>query len=196
MTHSTAEVPATLPLSLDNYQTLVQAGAFADTIGRVELINGRLVHMNPQGPQHSEPIDLLEEWSHEVVQKSFRIRIEKPLDIPGKQSCPEPDVAWVKRGSYFDRHPSGDEVFLLIEVSDSSAHFDRTEKRDLYADACVDEYWIVDISGRRVEIYRDRAEGQYRQRSVHKEGETISPLCLPEAEIAVSVLFRDTSDRS
>jgi Uma2 family endonuclease len=203
MTHSTAHTtgqfdssanPTTLPLTLENYQTLIRAGAFIDSRGRIELINGRLVQMNPQGPQHSEPIDVLEEWSHDVVQKKFRIRIEKPLDIPSNQSCPEPNVAWVKRGSYFDRHPVGEEVYLLIEVSDSSAHFDRTEKRDLYANASIGEYWIVDIAGRRVEVYRDPVEGQYRQSSTHSESETLSPLCLPEAKIALSGLFRAASD--
>ncbi|QEG40028.1 hypothetical protein UC8_20320 [Roseimaritima ulvae] len=80
---------------------------------------------------------MLTEWSIESACKAFTVRIEKPLAIVDQHSCPEPDVAWVARRSYFDRHPFPAEVRLLIEISNASVTFDRTEKRDLYAAAVL-----------------------------------------------------------
>ena len=186
---STPTGPVTMPLTLAHYETLIDAGVFDPSPGKIELIHGRLTYMNPQGPEHAAPIDILDEWSHEVVQRRFRIRVEKPLTIPEHQSCPEPDLVWVTRQSYFDRHPNASEVHLLIEVSDSSAAFDRSEKRDLYAEAMVKEYWLVDVAHRQIEVFREPVSGKFQKQHLHKTSETISPLCLPEAKLAVNTLF-------
>ncbi len=191
-TGSPSTGPVTMPLTLGHYETLIHAGVFDQSPGKIELINGRLTYMNPQGPEHAAPIDVLDEWSHEVVRKRFRIRVEKPLTIPEHQSCPEPDLAWVNRQNYFDRHPNANEVHLLIEVSDSSAAFDRSEKRDLYAEAMVQEYWLVDVAHRQIEVFREPLSGKFQKQEIHKTSETISPLCLPEAKLAIDTLFSAT----
>jgi Uma2 family endonuclease len=102
--------------------------------------------MDPQGPQHSDPIDFLMEWSVLNAMGRFTIRAEKPIRIPDNNSCPEPDLAWVTRRRYVEQHPNPQDVHLLIEVSFSSSLFDRTEKQQLYASAGIQEYWIVDPS--------------------------------------------------
>ena len=181
--------PVVLPLTLDQYQMLVNAGAFERVSGKVQLINGRILQMNPQGPQHATPIDILTEWSIQAVHQRYTVRIEKPLSIAGSHSCPEPNVAWVDRRDYFDRHPTAQEARLLIEVSDSSADLDRVEKRDLYAAASIDEYWRLDIVSRTLEIYRQPSDGRYLKMSVHGESETISPACVPESKLIIGKLF-------
>lgn len=181
--------PTTIPLTVKQYETLVERGDFNAFTGQVELIRGRIVHMNPQGPKHSDPIDFLNEWSFEQTGRRFTIRTEKPIVIPSANSCPEPDIAWVARRRYLDRHPQPEEVHLLIEVSYSSIDFDRTEKLSLYAEAGIQEYWQVDVPSRSVVVHREPANLCYLSGSSFPTGTKVSPLCLPEAGLDVSALF-------
>ena len=181
--------PTTIPLTVKQYEALVERGDFDAFTGQIELIRGRIVHMNPQGPQHADPIDFLSEWSFEQNKRRFTIRVEKPIVIPNANSCPELDIAWVTRRRYSDRHPLPDEVQLLIEVSYSSVDFDRTEKLSLYAEAGIQEYWQVDVPSRSVIVYRGPVETSYRSVSTFESGAILSPICLPDARLEVSALF-------
>lgn len=181
--------PTTIPLTVKQYETLVERGDFDAFTGQIELIRGRIVHMNPQGPQHSDPIDLLTEWSFEQTQRRFTIRAEKPIVIANANSCPEPDIAWVTRRRYVDRHPLPDDVHLLIEVSYSSVDFDRTEKLSLYAEAGIQEYWQVDVPSRSVVVYCEPVAASYRSVATYACGTKLSPICLPDAGLEVSALF-------
>jgi Uma2 family endonuclease len=183
--------PTTIPLTVKQYETLVERGDFDAFVGQIELIRGRIVHMNPQGPQHSDPIDFLNEWSFEQTKRRFTIRIEKPLLIPNVNSCPEPDIAWVTRRRYADRHPLPDEVQLLIEVSYSSVDFDRTEKLSLYAEAGIPEYWQVDVPSRSVIVYREPDETSYRSIVTFACVARVSPICLPDAVLEVNSMFQN-----
>lgn len=185
-------IPETLPISLDQYRLLVDQGAFDRQTGQIELIHGRIVRMNPQGPIHSDPVDELAEWSHEVASSHFRIRIEKPIELLGFSSSPEPDVAWVTRRRYSDRHPTADDIALLIEVSVSSKPFDRGEKRQLYAEAGVREYWIVDVVDQTVEKLTMPTATGFQQVRKFSMTESIAANCLPDAAFAISRLFSDS----
>lgn len=184
-------VPETLPISINQYETLVNAGAFPNVLGQVELVRGRIVRMNPQGPEHADPIDVLSEWSFESIQRRFTVRIEKPIRIPDQLSCPEPDIAWATRKRYSREHPSSAEIHLVIEVSQSSTVFDRTEKMELYASAGIPEYWQVDVPSRTVTVYRDPQNGSYRSIEEFPTRHTLEPLCLPDAKLAIASLFAE-----
>lgn len=182
-------VPETLPITLDQYDILVQRGTFANTYGQVELVRGRIVRMNPQGPEHADPIDFLAEWSIESVRRRFTVRIQMPLRFPDQASCPEPDIAWVTRGRYSRRHPGPDEIQLVIEVSLTSGPFDRTEKAELYAAGGVPEYWQVDLPSRTVTAYRGPRDGVYRDVRPYEASQTIHPTCLPDGSLLIANLF-------
>ena len=186
-----ANTPTTLPLTLDHYLTLVEAGAFDRTPGQVELINGRIVQMNPQGPQHADPIDVLNLWSVEQTRRRYTVRIQLPIALPEQNSCPEPDVTWVTPQRYRHRYPAAHEVHLLIEISNTSRRFDRTEKMALYAAAGIFEYWRVDVPEQNVEVYRDPDPDQksYRGLVTYDRTRTVAPRCLPEAVLQLSELF-------
>lgn len=183
----------TLPITLDQYRLLVDHDTFAGHRGQVELIYGRIVKMNPQGPMHSDPIDEIQDWSHEVASKQFRIRTEKPIEIPNLNSSPEPDIAWVTRRRYGDRHPQPADIHFLVEVSYSSQTFDRGEKQRLYAEAGITEYWTVDVPGRRIIVMQSPSGTNYQQVITHEAGEAIAPACLPTAKLSVARLFSETT---
>ena len=181
--------PVTDPITIEQYETLVDAGAFDQTLGQIELINGRIVQKIPQGPEHAHPIDILNEWSVESVRRQFFIRVEKPIRIPSRMSSPEPDIAWVTRQNYHDQHPSPDDIHLLIEVSHTSSRFDRTEKLQLYAESKTAEYWQIDIPGRIVTVHQQPQGDLFRQVQSFDAAQTVSPGCLPDAKLSVADLF-------
>ncbi len=176
-------------LNVEQFAQLVAAGHFDRRVGRTELINGRIVHMNPQGPQYADPIDLLEEWSHRVAGTHYRIRTEKPILIPQIDSLPEPDLAWVRRQSYARRHPLPEEVFLLVEVSVTSMALDRGERMEAYAKACIREYWQLDVMNRQLRIHLDPSSGVYRSITTFHQTQSVSPGCLPAALLMIADLF-------
>ncbi len=185
------QVPAVVPLSYDGYMKLVEAGEFDGMTGQIELIEGQIVRMNPQGPQHADPIDVFNLWSIEQTRRRFTVRVQLPIALPQQNSCPEPDIAWVSPQRYRDRFPSAKDVHLLIEISATSGRFDRTKKMNLYAAASIPEYWRVDVPSQSVEVYRDPDVDQkmYRSLTTYDQSDVIHPVCLPEAAFDVSVLF-------
>lgn len=184
-----SSLPATLPLTTEQYEKLVELSSFEGMTGQIELINGRIVRMNPQGPEHSDPIDFLMEWSVLNAMGRFTIRVEKPIRIPDNNSCPEPDLAWVTRRRYVDQHPNPQDIHLLIEVSFSSSLFDRTEKQQLYASVGIAEYWQVDVPTRRVTVYRVPKDGVYTSVTSVDESMTLSPQCSLESVLHIKDLF-------
>jgi len=112
------------------------------------------------------------------------------MNLDELDSRPEPDLFWVKQGRYLSRHPIGTETLLVIEVADSSLKNDRTAKSDLYAEASVLEYWVVDVAGKCIYVVREVAADKHYgwQRIVHA-GDTLTPLAEPNAVLDVADLF-------
>jgi Uma2 family endonuclease len=94
---------------------------------------------------------------------------------------------------FFERHPRGDELLLLVEVSDTTSCFDRTVKAALYARASVPEYWVLDISARALYVHRHPSGGDYRKVIRLSEDETIAPDSRPDAMVKVSELLPPAS---
>ncbi len=191
-TELSSTMPQTILITVDQFRLLVDHNTFADRQGQVELIYGKIVEMNPQGPRHADPVDELETWSHQQAADHFRIRTEKPIEIEGLNSSPEPDIVWVTKRRYADRHPVPGDIHLLIEVSGSSKEFDRGEKRQLYAEAGIPEYWIVDIAARTIEVMTRPGGSVYTQSELHSSDASISPACLPSATLPIGQLFSDS----
>ena len=96
---------------------------------------------------------------------------------------------WVKRRSYVRKHPEPSDVLLLIEVAESSLDADRGEKLELYAEALIAEYWIVNLVDQVIEVYRQPQGQSFQSCRVFRVGDTIAPLALPQALLPVEHLF-------
>ncbi len=80
-------------------------------------------------------------------------------------SVPQPDPMLLRRrpGGYWDAHPGPEDAFLVAEVAETSAAYDRQVKLPLYAEAGAAEAWLVGLARRRVEVHRSPAQGRYRE---------------------------------
>jgi Uma2 family endonuclease len=138
---------------------MLDAGVLDDR--RVELIDGDLIEMNPQGPVHAN----LTTWIRELLLETygrdgFHVRDHSPVDIsPFDQ--PEPDLALVRgRHRKGSAHPNGADLVLVFELAQSSVSRDRA-KAAVYAKGGVPEYWIVDCERARLEVRRAPSGGDY-----------------------------------
>lgn len=68
-----------------------------------------------------------------------------------------------------------DEIPLIIEVSDSTLAYDRTEKLAVYAANGLPEYWIVNLQNRTLEVYREPDGPDYRERRTFGPGASVVP---------------------
>ncbi len=144
----------------EEYEQAVERGAFEGW--RVELVDGVLCDMSPQSGPHAGAIDRIAEELRSHLGTGFRLRQQMPLSLTD-DSVPEPDIALVARDPQGDFYSSGHPrtAFLVVEVADSSLPFDRNHKQRLYARAGIPEYWIVNLSSRRLEVYRDPGSDSY-----------------------------------
>jgi Uma2 family endonuclease len=172
----------------EEYDRLIAAGVLSPE-ERVELLEGDIVRMWPQGPAHALTIRNTEEALRAVFRVGFDVRVQLPFD-GGENSEPEPDVAVVRghRRDYSHAHPTT--AVLLVEISDSTLDYDRRRKGPSYARANVLEYWIVNLVDRLVEVYRDPTTDRgYQTLERYRPGEAISPLVVPLASVAVDELL-------
>jgi Uma2 family endonuclease len=176
------------------YDRLIDTGVFRPD-ERLELLGGDLVVGEPPGSAHYTAIGLVEDALRAALEPGWLIRSQGPLELDD-QSEPEPDVAVTRgeRRSYSRRHPS--RPALVVEIADSSLAFDREHKGGLYARARLDDYWIVNLVDRVVEIYRRPIQDpsapfgwRYASREVLSAESSIELLAAPGARILVSDLL-------
>ena len=171
----------------EEYERMVAAGVFHPE-ARLELIDGEVVNMTPQGSLHATGVRLAEDCLRSIFPKGFDVRVQMPLALD-ENSEPEPDVA-VVRGSprdYSDAHPES--AVLVVEVADATLAFDREQKRRLYARTDIPEYWIVNLIDHQLEVYGDPHGEEYRFHTVLRPGESVSPQTAPNGKIPISDLM-------
>jgi Uma2 family endonuclease len=173
-----------------DYYRAAELGVFAPD-ERLELLEGEIIEKMTESVGHVTGIKLSAAACTEAFAgQSIHLSIQHPIALPG-DSDPEPDVA-VIAGSirdYESGHPTPAGVLLLIEVSDTTLLLDRRRKAAAYAAAGIREYWILNLRDRRLEVYRDPAEGVYQAIISLGGTQTISPLAAPQATIAVADLL-------
>jgi Uma2 family endonuclease len=154
---------------------------------RAMLIDGVILEEGPMNPPHAITLELVEEALRAAFGRGWRIRIQSPL-VLGQHLDPESDLAVIAgtaRGS--SGHPTTAD--LVVEVADSSLDFDTKDKRLLYARAGIREYWVVDINARQLLVYRDPKAGDYAIQLTFGATDTVSPLAVPAAMVAVANLL-------
>jgi Uma2 family endonuclease len=168
--------PARKRFTREEVDRLAETGVFDGQ--RYELIDGDLIDKMGQNPPHAFAIQLLLKCLAGLFEVDL-VRVQHPMEAaPGdrERSLPEPDVALLRERNieHRSRHPRGDEMLLVIEVSDTTTAFDRSRKAKLYARAGVPEYWVLDLNGRMLVVHREPDGTQYRQTFLHAPEEPVS----------------------
>lgn len=146
----------------------------------VELLDGRIYRTSPIGSAHAACVDRLTRLFVRGVGEDIIVRIQSPIVLP-PTSEPEPDVTLLKPrpNGYTERHPRQEEVFLVVEVADTSLDFDRETKGPLYARAGVPEYWIIALNDKQVHVLRGPEGEQFGTHETSELGDKLAVAALP-----------------
>jgi Uma2 family endonuclease len=174
------------PISRKEYERMVEVGIL-DEDDRVELLRGVIVTMSPQGVKHAATIEWLTNRLVRSIDPSLSVRPALPF-AASDWSEPEPDFAIVPAERSMLAHPEA--ALLLIEVSDSSLRKDRKPKLEIYAEAGVPEYWIVNLQEMTIEVYTDPTGSGYATKQIMRDGDVVRPRLVPGIELAVADLPR------
>jgi Uma2 family endonuclease len=176
------------------FEALMEAGVFPRE-ERLELLAGELTRREPVNTAHAVAVVLVSEALQQVLPKNLHLRTQLPLALSDYDE-PFPDLAVVSGSprDYLSQHPTS--ALLVVEVSEASLKTDREVKGSLYASAGIPEYWILNLRERVLEVYREPAAdaravygAAYRQQRIYTTGEPVSPLCAPDATLAVEQLM-------
>jgi len=131
---------------------MVDSGALEGL--RVELLEGLLVDMSPQGEDHAFAI-------HQLMLLFARrldvLRVQMPLGV-AEGWVPEPDVAVADYGDPGDPRPTT--ALFVAEVAVSSQALDAI-KAPVYARAGIPVYWIVDLPAGIVRVHTEPGPDGY-----------------------------------
>jgi len=171
----------------DEVMRMVESGVLAED-ERVELIEGELIVVTPQGPAHSSLTVVLRSRFERAYGARYHVRDHSPV-VGTADSIPEPDLA-VVRGDpreYLQRLPGPADVELVVEIAQSTLGADR-RKAGVYARAGYGCYWLIDVAARRVEVRTGPTQdGVFTRTDVLSADATVTPpgttTALPVAEL-------------
>lgn len=172
--------------SIDDYHRMIEAGILTDR--RVELLSGEIIEMSPESPLHTVYGEGLANYLRACLKGRAWIREARPITLADSE--PELDIAVVRLPwfQYSQHHPFSEDIFWLIEISDSTLNKDLNEKKQLYAQAGILEYWVVDVKAKKVLVFREPEGIIYRIQLEYSTGK-IAPLVFHDVEIPIEKIF-------
>jgi Uma2 family endonuclease len=175
--------------SVKEYYRMAETGVLRPD-ARVELLDGRIIDMSPIGPFHGGVTNHLVEIFTTAARGRWRTSVQNPLHLD-EHSEPQPDLMLLKPAAdyYRRRHPVPADVFLLVEVSDTTLELDRGEKLPAYGRAGIAEAWIVDLNHAAIEVYREPHFTGYASKTILRAGDQAGPLAFPDAVVDVAELL-------
>ena len=167
------------------YLALGESGILAKE-ERIELLDGEIIQMAPIGNRHLNSVDWIGHLLHEAIGRRAMVRVQGSIQL-NDFSAPEPDIAVIRWRSINDIGPVlPPDVYLLVEVADSSLEFDLGEKLALYAAAGIPEVWVANLRAGELVVNTDPVQADYANvRAVSLDG-TVSPQAFPDATLAVA----------
>ncbi|NET36874.1 MAG: Uma2 family endonuclease [Cyanothece sp. SIO1E1] len=195
MVHTALEsqaFPSDLPLkqwTVDEFHQMLALGILSSDTP-VELINGQIIEMVPQEPPHAATTDEGGDYLKALFLGKAKVRAQLPITLY-PDSEPEPDFAIVRidANRYRDRHPGPEDIYLVMEVADSTLRRDRQYKAQMYAKAGIPEYWIINLQQNQVIVYRHPQNSAYESAQVFDSSAKVSPEAFPDIEVDLGQLL-------
>jgi Uma2 family endonuclease len=180
--------PAKHRLTAAEFHRMAEVGILRED-DRIELIEGELIDMAPIGSNHASVVARLNAWLAGVGR--FIVFPQNPLSL-SEHSELQPDLALLKsRDDYYRASlPTPDDVFLLVEVADTTLEYDRTTKIPLYAGSGIAEVWLVNLRDAVVEVFREPGAQGYTRVTRIERGQRIASLAFADLVLTVEDLFR------
>jgi Uma2 family endonuclease len=161
------------PITVDEYYRMAEVGILTEN-DNVELIHGDIIKMSPIGSKHAALVNRLNKILNESLSGKAIISIQNPVRI-NDLNVPEPDITILKYADdfYINKHPEPEDIYLVIEVSDTTLAYDKEIKLPLYASAGIPEFWLVNIERNEIEVHQSPAADVYKSITIHRSGDNI-----------------------
>ncbi|MGC9505485.1 Uma2 family endonuclease [Baaleninema sp.] len=176
-------------LTVEEYHRMGEVGILHPE-ERVELLDGEILQMSPIGRRHAAYVlRIVNQLKDELGSRTF-IDVQNPV-VLNDYSEPQPDIVLLppREDFYIETGVLASDVYLVVEVSDTTLEFDVTEKLPRYALAEIPEVWIVDTNANRIEVYRNPIDGKYQSSQILNRGDRLSILAFSNREIELNTLL-------
>jgi Uma2 family endonuclease len=140
--------------------------------------------MSPVNVAHSSCVLRLTHLLTRLLSDRAIIGVQNPIKLDAR-TLPQPDIAVLRpRPDYYNTaHPGPGDIYLIIEVADSSLDYDRKTKSMIYARYGIADYWIVNLPGQQIEVHREPRDGAYRTTTRYSHGDTLTLLAFPDVAL-------------
>ena len=171
--------------TVKEYDSLINAGFF-DKNDSLELLNGVIIEKMPKGAKHSSGTYQAARIFFKLLDDKAVVRVQDPIWLD-EFSEPEPDIVLAEHPfqNYFDNHPIPSQIFLILEISDTTLNFDRNAKSLAYARAGIRQYLLLNINEKTLEDYREPNSDGFQSKQTYRAGQTFSLDAFPEVELSV-----------
>ena len=175
--------------SVAQYLAMGKAGIIKKE-DRVELLEGVIVAMAAMGNRHLAVVARFNKTLTQSVGDRAIVWVQGSIQLDNN-TRPEPDLALLReRSDFYESEAAGPEdILLIIEVSDSSLEYDRTDKLALYASFGIPEVWVSALPEQIVEAHTEPVDGRYKCKRIYSPGDTITPGCFPDIALPVSEIL-------
>ncbi|MCJ8281139.1 MAG: Uma2 family endonuclease [Rivularia sp. ALOHA_DT_140] len=175
--------------TVEQFHKMAESGILNED-DRVELIRGEIIEMAAIGLKHAACVNRLSNFLAWKLGSRVITSVQNPVELDDN-SEPQPDVALLKSREdfYSSARPQPKDVYLIIEVADSTIKYDREVKIPLYAEEGVVEVWLVDINDECVEVYREPVNGVYQKVEKFARGESLVIQVLDDVSISFDEIF-------
>jgi Uma2 family endonuclease len=179
-------------LTTSEYEQMIAAGIFNED-DRVELLEGVIVEISPKGKKHAASTDRVASHFIRLLGGRVIVRNQNPI-LLNDQSEPEPDLALVapEKHEYAFRHPTPEDIYLILEVADTTLAYDRHSKGLSYARSGITQYLILNVNEMEIEDYREPSEDGYRSKQTYRAGQRFDLVAFPGIKVKVSDLLPPT----
>jgi Uma2 family endonuclease len=176
--------PTIHAFTVTEYERFLEAQS-ADSSQRYELIKGVIYEMPPIGVEHAATVTILTRLLQMQLGSDYVLSIQNPIQL--EESQPQPDltiIEWAK----WDRTllPSAPTISLVIEVASTTLTYDREIKTFLYAEAGIQEYWLVNLPDKVIQQYQSPTREGYMIQRDWKRGEILTTDLLPAVSLSVA----------
>ncbi len=163
--------------TVEEYRQLVHA-RLVGVNEPVNLVEGQIVRCNsPQtGPSQAGNVGNVQRLSamlQRCVGNRAKVRVHHPIVLSHNSEL-RPDIA-IFRGdaAYYRYHPpTSDDIVLLLEVSSDYSSMNTGMKAKVYAQAALQDYWVLDICRTQLHIFRQPEAEGYRQKQTLQPGDS------------------------
>jgi Uma2 family endonuclease len=171
------------------YYQMAETGILSEHV-RTELINGEVIEMSAMGLRHRAAVNRASDLLVPLFKGKAQISVQLPVRLNDFNE-PQPDICFLKprRDFYESKHPGPTDVFMMMEISDTSLGYDRDVKLGVYAATRIPEVWIEDLVNQVLLVFREPSRKAYRISLSFSRNDSVSLAAFPEISISVSDLL-------